>query len=188
MSAATGDGSGAPSGDSSPLDGEHLQALFNRAFASPRESPGLDAEQFAHKFSARIAREGKYQHNVRALLLPAQQAPEPEPQVDGRWLCAGCVCAAGCGLGWLRLACGDGGRHRLPHPRRCLAAPMVGRSLCDHGAHYVHASVCLCLPLLCTFTEESFWHAYNHRGLGEAVLSTRRQPLQSAEDLLGAAI
>ena len=29
-----------------------------------KESPGLDAEQFAHKFSARIAREGKYQHNV----------------------------------------------------------------------------------------------------------------------------
>ena len=34
-----------------------------------KESPGLDAEQFAHKFSARIAREGKYQHNVRAPLL-----------------------------------------------------------------------------------------------------------------------
>ena len=39
-----------------------------------KESPGLDAEQFAHKFSARIAREGKYQHNVRAPLLPAQPA------------------------------------------------------------------------------------------------------------------
>ena len=33
-----------------------------------KESPGLDAEQFAHKFSARIAREGKYQHNVRTIL------------------------------------------------------------------------------------------------------------------------
>ena len=56
---------------SGALDFAELQAMASDgAVGRPmrqvgdKESPGLDAEQFAHKFSARIAREGKYQHNV----------------------------------------------------------------------------------------------------------------------------